>query len=225
MRRRAPFTLLEVIIATGIFLLASLTLYVYSRGVMDSWGRVLRERDHFSELMSLDRGIEAVLTNMVPFTWPDTDSVDKTETPFIVAGPHYLRCAYLHRMTDREEGALRFAEFVVEDGGLYLVYSDRPFLDWSQVGGRQQSSLLAQGVSEINFRYADWDDDDTTDWATRLFWTDEWETESSGRKDVPLAVLMEVVWEDGRVESWLRRTMGNGYRERFGKWEAVDDEL
>jgi hypothetical protein len=31
--------------------------------------------------------------------------------------------------------------------------------------------------------------------------------------------MMTLVWKDGRIESWLRRTMGNSYRERYGKWE------
>lgn len=223
--KRHAFTLIEVMIATSIFLLISISLYTYSSGTTDSWKRIMGERSRFSELLSLDRGIDRVLTNMVPFTWPDASTEDRKETPFIVAGPDYLRCAYLHRLTDAEEGALRFAEFVVENRNLYLVYSDRPFLDWSEVGARKQVTMLAEGVSEIRFRYADWDDEEDEDWEDRLFWTDEWETENSGRLDVPLAVLMEVVWEDGRAESWLRRTMGNGYRERYGKWEAVDDEL
>ena len=34
---------------------------------------------------------------------------------------------------------------------------------------------------------------------------------------------MTVNWKDGRSETWIRRTMGNSYRERFGKWEPQDE--
>ena len=50
------------------------------------------------------------------------------------------------------------------------------------------------------------------------------ETVESERTDLPLAIMVTVHWQDGRVESWLRRSMGNGYRERYGRWEAVDED-
>lgn len=219
--RRHPFTFIEIMIATAIMLMVAMTLYVYSRQTTMSWNRVVAGRNRLSELLTLDRTIDSVLSHAVPLTWPDADG---KKTPVIVATRDRFRCAYLHRLNDVEEGALRLAEFVVENQNLYLVYSDRPFLDWSETEGRTQTSLLAEEVAGIAFRYADWSDRKDDLWSDRLLWLDEWETAESGRTDIPLAVMMTVEWLDGRSECWLRRTMGNGYRERFGKWEPLSEE-
>lgn len=219
--RRRAFTFIEIMIATVILLMVAMTLYVYSRQTTMSWNRVIAGRNRLSELLTLDRTIDSVLSHAVAFTWPNADG---EKTPVLMAARDRFRCAYLHRLNDIDAGALRLAEFVVENQNLYLVYSDRPFLDWSETGGRTQTSLLAEEIAGISFRYADWSDRKDDAWGDRLLWLDEWETADSGRPDIPLAVMMTVEWLDGRSECWLRRTMGNGYRERFGKWEPLSEE-
>lgn len=219
--KKLPFTLIEIIIAISIFLIVALTLYSYSRETTNSWNRIVNERNRFNELLALDRTMSGVLGHMVPFTWKDADGV---KTPFINAERRRLRCAYLHRLNDEVEGALRFAEFLLENEKLYLVYSDRPFLHWDEVGERKKISLLAEGVANVDFLYADWSDDDSLDWNERLLWIDEWENVESERMDVPLAVKVTVDWQDGRTETWLRRCMGNSFRERYGKWNPLADD-
>ena len=221
MTRKHAFTLMEIIIAISIFLIVALTLYSYSRETSNSWRRIIAERNRFSELLALDRSLNSVLDHMIPFTWPDQDGV---KTPFLIARRDYLRCAYLHRLNDEVEGALRFAEFVLENDNLYLVYSDRAFLDWEEVGDRKKTALLAEKIESVQFLYADWSDDDSLDWGRRLLWLDEWENVESERMDVPLAVKLTINWQDGRTETWLRRSMGSSYRERFGKWDPLPED-
>ena len=221
--RRRPFTLLEVLIASTIFLGLAIVLFVYAGQMTQSWSKLQVRRNQLNELLALDRAIDTVLPNIIPFTWPDPEEETITETPVIVALPDMLRCAFLHRLNDAEEGSIRFAEFSIEDDNLVLNYADRPFFDWEDVRDIQHTSILATDVESISFLYADFDDDDTLDWSERLVWTDEWETEESERTDAPLAIIMTVNWKDGRSETWIRRTMGNSYRERFGKWEPQDE--
>ena len=78
-------------------------------------------------------------------------------------------------------------------------------------------------MESISFLYADFSSDVSDEWKDRLFWRDSWETEDSERKDIPLAIQIRVKWQDGREESWLRRTMGNSYRERYGTFELPVD--
>ena len=221
--RRRPFTLLEVLIASTIFLGLAIVLFVYAGQTTQSWSKLQVRRNQLNELLALDRAIDTVLPNIIPFTWPDPEEETITETPVIVALPDMLRCAFLHRLNDADEGAIRFAEFSIEDDNLVLNYADRPFFDWEDVRDIQHTSILATDVESISFLYADFDDDDTLDWSERLVWTDEWETEESERTDAPLAIIVTVNWKDGRSETWIRRTMGNSYRERFGKWEPQDE--
>jgi|LSQX01.3.fsa_nt_gb hypothetical protein len=221
--KRKHFTLLEVIIATTIFLGLAIVLFVYSEQTTQSWSKVLLRRNQLDELLALDRAANAILPNIIPFTWPDPDEETIVEKPIIVASPDMLRCAYLHRLNDENEGAIRFVEIAVVDGNLIATYAPRPFFDWGDVQNLQDTSILAENVASVSFLYADFSDDETEDWGERLIWVDEWETEESERMDAPLAVCMTVNWNDGKSETWLRRTMGNSFRERFGKWEPMDE--
>lgn len=226
MASRKNFTFLELAIAVTIMLMVTVALFTYSQGVSQSWSKIVREKNRFQQLLDMDRSIDAVLANAVPFTWNTGDDLTNEDSkfPFIVANDHMLRIAYLHDLHDPTEGALRFAEFMVENGNLYLMYSDRPFYQWSDLGGRTQTVLLAENVRQVSFLYLDWSGDDQDDWEERMIWLDEWETEDSGRMDIPLAIQMTVEWLDGTTESWYRRTMGNSYRERYGRWTPLDED-
>ncbi len=220
---RRWFTLLEIIIAAAVFLLIAVALFSYSSETGRSWSKIVVERNRFNELLVLDRALDTILCHAVPFVWTDREEELSPEVPFIVATGDVLRCAYLHRLNSPEEGAIRFVELSVRDNNLVAAYSDRPFLYWGDVAEREWTSVLATDVSAVSFRYADWRSEASDVWSGRLFWREEWETAESERTDLPLAVMVTVYWQDGRIESWLRRTMGNGYRERYGRWEAVDE--
>lgn len=216
------FTLIEIIIAVSIFLLIALSLFMYSSGVTRSWEHTVKRRNNLNEMLVLDRTFAAVLPNIIPFTWKNRDD-DNKAYPFVLATSDRLRCAYLHRLNDEEEGAIRFCEIYLEDGKVYMSHVDRPFYDWSEVRDRTVVSLLTENVEELHFLYVDWNADSTEDWWNRMEWRDDWENEESGRDDVPLAVLLSIRWEDGTEENWMYRTMGNGYRERYGEWSPQEE--
>ena len=221
---RRFFTFLELIIAVAIFMLISLALFTFSKQVSDSWSRLTTERNRFNELLAMDRAIDGILTNAIPFMWKQVENGISSEVPFIVAESDYLRIATLHPLNDAEEGAIRFVEFVLEQGELKAVYTDRPFANWDEIDeDRRTSTILSTEVASLEFEYADWSSDVSDEWADRLFWRTYWETEDSERTDIPLAVKMTVTWKDGREECWLRRTMGNSYRERYGTYKLPQD--
>lgn len=225
LRQRRFFTLLELAIAVAILLSLTIVLFGYARGVSQNWAKILQEKNRFQELLGMDRVIDATLSHAIPFTWTsDQASREDRKFPFLVAQPNFLRIAYLHDLHDPVEGALRFGEFQVQDGNLYFTYTDRPFYQWSDLGGRDQTVLLAEGISHIAFSYLDWSGDQNDNWEDRWLWLDEWETEDSQRLDLPLAIRMTVYWTNGRQETWMRRTMGNAYRERFGKWNPLEED-
>jgi len=58
----------------------------------------------------------------------------------------------------------------------------------------------------VSFMYAYLDNNE-------LAWGNVW-GEEQGTK-IPLAIQMSVEWENGRVETWLRRTAGNGFKEKL----------
>ena len=229
--RRRLFTFLELIIAVSIFMMISIGLFTFSQQVSDSWARLTVERNRFNELLAMDRAIDNILTNAIPFMWKQVDNGLTTEIPFVVAYQDYLRIAYLHPLDDAREGAIRFVEIVLEQGELKAVYTDRPFASWDEIAeDRRTTSILSTEVASLEFEYADWMSDVSDDWQDRLFWRTEWaedevegETSQEYRSDIPLAIRMTVTWEDGRQESWLRRTMGNSFRERYGTYKLPKD--
>ena len=224
--KRRFFTLMEVMIAVAIFTMVALALFGFSSGVTRSWEKITLERNRFNELLVVDRALDAIFSNAIPFMWREMDNGLRTEKPFVVAGPETLRSATIHRLNDSQEGALRFVELFVEDGELRAVYSPRPFMDWEGIDPSWCTvSVLATGVESIAFSYADWSSDVSEDWENRLFWRDEWETEDSNRKDIPLAIMATVNWEDGRNQTWIRRTVGNSFRERYGTYTLPADNL
>ena len=224
--RKCRFTLLELIIAVTIFMMVSVALFTFSSQVSDTWSRLTVERNRFNELLAMDRAIDGVLSNAIPFMWRDTAEELSEQLPFVVAEEDYLRIAYLHRLNDAEEGAIRFVEFYLEDGDLKATYTDRPFIDWSEIAeDRRRTTILTTEVESLSFEYADWSSDVSDEWADRLFWRTYWETEDSERTDIPLAVKMTVTWKDGRQECWLRRTTGNSFRERYGTYKIPTDNV
>ncbi|MBQ7178291.1 MAG: hypothetical protein IJS08_12825 [Victivallales bacterium] len=222
--RRRYFTLLELAIAVTIFMMVAVALFAFSGHVSSSWGSITTERNRLAELLAMDRTLDSILSNAVPFLWREKEDGIVQVVPFIVAEADVLRIAYLHRLNDTAEGALRFVELFLEDGELKALYTDRPFINWEDIADdRKKVSVISTGVESISFLYADFSSDVSETWKDRLFWRDSWETEDSERKDIPLAIQIRVKWLDGREESWLRRTMGNGYRERYGTFELPLD--
>ena len=221
---RRQFTLLELAIAVTIFMMVAVALFAFSGHVSSSWGSITTERNRLAELLAMDRTLDSILSNAVPFLWREREDGLVQVVPFIVAEPDVLRIAYLHRLNDTAEGALRFVELFLEDGNLKALYTDRPFINWEDIADdRKKVSVISTGVESISFLYADFSSDVSNEWGERLFWRDVWETEDSERKDIPLAIQIRVKWQDGREESWLRRTMGNSYRERYGTFELPVD--
>ena len=117
--RRRWFTLIEIIIASTIFLLIAVALFSYSSETSRSWSKIVVERNRFKELLTLDRALDTILRHAVPFVWTDRETELNPEVPFIVATGDVLRCAYLHRLNNPDEGAIRFVELSVRDNNLW----------------------------------------------------------------------------------------------------------
>jgi hypothetical protein len=178
-----------------------------------SWEKLRAEHARFRELLALDRALDGLLSNGVPFQWPDEEG---EAVPFFSGGAEAVRLASLHPLVHLEEGPLRFAEVFVDRGDLVVSYTSRPYLDEPE-GSQVRQAVVARDVDRIEFSYADRDSDESGSWGERTTWVSEWDPE---RKEMPLAIMMTVHWQDGRIESWLRR-IGSGYRERWGKWEPA----
>ncbi|MFA5204428.1 MAG: hypothetical protein WC708_08485 [Lentisphaeria bacterium] len=206
----AAFTLLEVMVASAVLLLLSVVLLTAGNEVVKSWRRLTAEQDRFSDLLTVDRTLDSVLTNVIPFRWRDSDNEERA---VFLGEPHRVRLAYRHPLNQPADGAIRFFALEAEHGELRACTWERPFVDWNKAGPAAAVTVLTTGVSGLDIRYADQPGTTTND---PLVWKDDWDP--ARRREPPLAIWVTVTWADGRVESWLRRTAGSGQFERFHDW-------
>lgn len=222
---RRRFTLLELIIAMALLgALAALAVAIGS-AVTASWSRILGRQEQFAELMTLDRTLDSMLSNTVPFSWKDED---ENAMQFFRGDSDRLRLAYRHTVSLGDSIGIRFLEMYVNtDGQLIAEYASQPFWDPADLGEAIQMSVLAEGVREVSFRYADLREDgeaeDPPEWM-ETWLPEEWpDIRQRGVQRVPLGVMVTVEWEDDRVETWMRRTGGNSRHTRFGSWQPLPE--
>lgn len=203
--------MLEILIAVALLAVILTVLVSGTYTVVESWSRVNSHAEHIEELLVLDRTIDSILSNVVPFTWPlDTGAVKKEPAQIFVGAPDHVIVSYVHNFNQLDDGAIRYCGFFIDrNSDLYAYYCDRPPFPEDLNDPKLRKSYLAAGIESVSCQYADFDED-------ALEFLDEWDEEKTY---VPLAVLMQVKWLDGRHENWLRRTAGSSRYERHGTWE------
>ena len=211
--KRHSFTLIEVMIACGIFAILCLACMKLTSGTLMNYQAQKERSARIDQLLLLDKTFKKMITNMVPFTWRDEDDFKK---PFFMGLKDRLRFAQLNRINRAEDGGMRFVELTLnESNQLVAFYQSRPFTYGSELTeGKNYSSILADNVEAIEFYFVS-SAEEIND-STELIWLDEWE---EMREDIPLAVLLKVKWQDESEENFMWRTASNSYFERRAGWE------
>ena len=209
------FTLLEILIALALFVGLAVTCSSIILSMTSSMESQQARSKHVDSLVMLDRTLKKMLTHMVKFTWRDEDN---QKVPHFMGLQDRIRFVHLNKVNDVNDGGLRFVELAVdEEGRLMANYQTRPFRNGIDINDNAYSSVLSENVSSIVFRYASVEEGETS--SETLDWLDEWEED---REDIPLAVLVSVTWQNGDAESFLWRTAGNSYFERWGAWRNYE---
>jgi len=202
--------MLELIVASVILMMMLAMLFMAANGITSSWGKINREKDHFMAVIAVDRAIDSLFSNILPFRWHDSEN-----NPLLAfrGESEQVSFVYRHRLNNIKDGALRNVIIFVENDKLKATYQERPLLELGKdPGPRAETVVLAEGIERIEIQYADWRLDHGIEW------TDHWNIENE-RNETPLGVLIEVYWLNGYQESWLRRTAGNGFDEQLGDWQ------
>ena len=212
--KKNSFTLIEIIIALGLFVMLSISC-VSLIFTMTSSMEVQHERAaHVDSLVRLDKSLKKMFTNMVQFTWRDENN---ERLPHFLGLANSMRFTYINRVNNLQDGGLRFADIYVDDNGQLLArYQNRPYRNAEELNEDAYISVLSENVESIQFDYASVAEDKSS--SEDLEWLQEWSDE---RLDIPLAVMLTVNWteESGKgSETFLWRTAGNSYFERWGAW-------
>lgn len=210
-RKKSNFTLLEVMIAIGLFAVLAITCVSLMTTLTGSLAAQQERSEHVDKLVSLDKTLKKMFTNMVQFTWRDQDN---ERLPHFLGVSDTMRFAYLNRVNNLQDGGLRFVDIYVDDEARLIArYQNRPFRNAEEINEDAYISVLAENVDSIVFNYASVEEERTS--SEYLEWLQEWSDE---RLDIPLAVMITINWTTNGSETFLWRTAGNSFYERWGAW-------
>ncbi|WDE97676.1 prepilin-type N-terminal cleavage/methylation domain-containing protein [Lentisphaera profundi] len=211
--RNRSFTLIEVIIATGIFALLCILCMKLTSSSLSNYEAQKDRARHISQLVILDKTLRKMFSNMVPFNWRD-ESGDKQS--FFYGAVNEMRFAQLNKVNTLKDGGMRFIELILnEENELVANYQTRPFFNGEElIEGKYYTSLLAKDVEQIEFSYVSAIEESQS--SEELEWLNEWLEE---RQDIPLAILLKVRWRDGSEENFMWRTAASSYDERLAPWD------
>jgi len=202
---RRHFTLLEMVLAITIFAFIAGLIGMALFSLHRTWEKTQRHCISLQTLQKIDRVADSAFRNLIPFRWID----DNQKERFVFSGePDRIMFAYLHRVNVAAQGGIRFITLYLKDGNLTADYRDTPFFPWRDDDSARQQEILAGGVKKLTFSYADRQNNE-------LLFNDSW-PEEDVNPNLPLAIQMTVEWENGRKETWLRRTAGNGFNQTLG---------
>jgi prepilin-type N-terminal cleavage/methylation domain-containing protein len=199
------YTLLEMVIAVGIFTMVMVIASMGMVAIQKTWNSIALQNQKIRSLQVIDSVVDSAFRNAVPFAW--TDENNKSRSVFI-GETDRVSLAYRHRINNVDEGGIRFISLSLDNGCLVAAYRKTPMLPWD---GRTniahaESEVLAEKISSMSFLYADRKKQD-------ISWASGWDENSN---DIPLAIQIKVEWMNGDSEVWMRRTAGAGLRETYG---------
>jgi hypothetical protein len=200
-----------MVLAVGIFLAVICVVSSGLFAVRQTWEKVKKHNGSLERLQRVDRVIDSAFRNVIPFKWHDENNKSRQ---IFLGRSNSLQMAYQHRIGKISDGGIRYIAFEVRDEKLLALYRKTPIIPWLNEGAELTQEILAENVAGISFQYADKENDEIT-------WLNNWDEENP---NIPLAIQITIEWNDGRKESWLRRTAGSGLNESLGaRKEELDD--
>ena len=205
MKNNGGYTLLEMVIAVGIFAMVMITAAMGMVTIQKTWSSVTLQNQKTRSLQVIDSVVDSAFRNAVPFAWNDENF--KSRIVFL-GSRDSVTLAYRHRINNVDDGGIRFISLFLENGCLVAAYRKTPMLPWDGKTNAAQTDreILAEKVRSISFLYADRKKDN-------ISWTSAWDENSN---NIPLAIQIKVEWMNGESEVWMRRTAGAGLRETYG---------
>ena len=209
--KRRNFTLVELVVAMGIFLLVATIIGTASATFYNAYNRTVKATAKLQNYLLIDQVMDQCVRNAIPFKWED-DKNDRERFVFQGAADSLLFAA-LRRSYSGDRGALIFVRLRLIDTDLVAEYSPYPLLPWLLEEEEDNEELytrevLAQNVQAISFLYAERDTEGAVEFLT------EWVEDE--HDSIPLAIQLEIEWLDGHRERWLRRTAGSAANASFG---------
>ena len=209
--KRNCFTLIEMVVAMGILLLVAAIIGTASATFYNAYNRTIKVTEKLKCYLAIDQVMDQCVRNAIPFKWEDEENARER---FVFQGEtDSVLFTALRRSYAGDRGALIFVRLRLVDTDLVAEYSPYPLLPWEldeedSDDEHYTREILARNVRSINFLYAERDSEGTVEFL------DEWIEDEHDA--IPLAIQLEVEWNDDHKERWLRRTAGSAANASFG---------
>lgn len=200
--RGRKFTLIEIVVAVALFAVVSAIIAMALAGFQRSYDQVTRLSRNLERNRALDR-IAEQLANAIPFAWPNADE-DNVEQLVFEGKSDELWFAARGRAGADGKGALRFFRLYLDEDRLQCDSRDLPLLPWVDLSEQPcRTETIADGVENLVFTYADYNDDD------EIEWLEDWDQDDADYENhLPPAIRMTVEFSSGESVTFLRRTAG-----------------
>ena len=210
--KKNKFTLIEIIIAVAIFSIVMFTVMISTNAVLQTRSKVSEHKNNLLSYQKLDNLFNSSIRNAIPFHWKNEDN---KKVSIFLGESDKINLAYQHRIISASEGGIRFLSLYLEGNNLIAKYRKTPILPWNnEHASNLKTEVIAKNVELISFLYAAKNDKE-------IHLLDSWEFENSF--NIPVGISITIKWEDGKEQSWFKRTAGAGLNESFGK--RKNDEI
>ena len=203
------FTLVEMVVAMTILVLIATIIGTASAMFYKTYDRTTKLTGKLKIYMAVDQIMDQSVRNAIPFSWYDEN---ETKDRLVFEGkPDTLLFTALRRSHSGDRGAFIFVRLRLDDTTLLAEHSPYPRLPWVDEEGDEEAftvEVISENVRAIKFLYAERNSE------VEIEFLDEWIEED--HNGIPLAIQLEIEWNDGHRERWLRRTAGSAANAAFG---------
>lgn len=230
-RRKRRFTLLELIIATGLMTLVIGMVSVVIFAVLREWDAIEQNARVLREFQAIDRLVESAFRNAIYFEWNIENPSANDKPQLVFKGEHNsVYFVYRHPAAGAPPTMLRFIRIYQDGSNLVATYRNTPILPEHVYGETRNmiTEVIATNVRKVEFTYAARDPENGA-----VNWVTSWDNEEY--LEIPIAIQLGLTLEAGGNtnseihEVWLRRTAGNGFAEatdvRVDEYETQNKPL
>ena len=201
---RRKFTLTEFLVAITLSLIIFSFLAFSISSNVKIWFRGQDRLDLVNDLVSVDRVVKSIFNSTKPFRI----SENKLQKLIFDGTEDKLDLVYQHRVTDYEEGTIRFISLYWQDNQLKAKYYSR-YEDYLSQSNYLES-ILINGITKIRFFYAG----ESNLESLKVSWYNSWQN----KKYLPLAIRLQITLNEDKTENFLWRISNSSLHQRVGNF-------
>lgn len=214
MRHKNKFTLLELLIACAVTAIitavAGAVIYTFPR----SYEEMEMQTGRLQQLMAMEGYADNIVKNAIPLSWKDHNGSERQ----IFYGDKDIMILASRNPSAESEGPV-FSVMGIRNDQVVVQYRNTPVLFWEKESENIMpetltEEIIADGVESLQIYYGQWENG-------VLVWLEDWDEETNRNKTyLPPVIAWKVVFEDGSIINYIRRTCGNSYYSSYGRRDA-----